>query len=320
MIKKILVLILIVILFNTKIDFFKSDEEIKKDSQEAINIVDKPKNDYYNIELGDSTDEVIQSVGRPARIDKCEYGFEWYVYNQNLKEFFMIGISNDEVVGMYSNSMNSIELEDIKINQDKKYIKQNYQPIEYKKKNNIRYIINSNDEYDILHINKKYITIFYDIHDESKIVSYQIINENQEDNLEGVYSSQDEEIQKSYELQIIDLCNCERIKEGLNPLEYKYLPQISSQKHSEDMMENNYFDHVNLKQKTPFDRMKEEGIEYTSAGENIAAGQTNAIYAHEAWMNSMGHRKNILGNYKYIGVGIAFGGHYKIYYTQNFYK
>ncbi len=41
--------------------------------------------------------------------------------------------------------------------------------------------------------------------------------------------------------------------------------------------------------------MKREGIVYTSAGENIAAGQINAIYAHEAWMNSEGHRKNILG-------------------------
>ena len=37
------------------------------------------------------------------------------------------------------------------------------------------------------------------------------------------------------------------------------------------------------------------------------------------WMNSKGHRKNILGDYKYIGVGVVFGGHYKIYYTQNFY-
>ncbi|MDU2198224.1 MAG: CAP domain-containing protein, partial [Peptostreptococcaceae bacterium] len=70
---------------------------------------------------------------------------------------------------------------------------------------------------------------------------------------------------------------------------------------------------------TPFDRMKKEGITYISAGENIASGQFSAIYAHEALMNSKGHRKNILGNYKYIGVGVDFGGTYKIYYTENFY-
>ena len=63
-----------------------------------------------------------------------------------------------------------------------------------------------------------------------------------------------------------------------------------------------------------------ENIEYIRSGENIAAGQINAIYAHEALMNSLGHRKNILGNYDNIGVGVSFGGHYKIYYTQNFYS
>ena len=85
------------------------------------------------------------------------------------------------------------------------------------------------------------------------------------------------------------------------------------------MLLKNYFGHINNENKSPFDRMKSEGINYTNAGENIAAGQNSAIYAHHAWMNSLGHRKNILGDYKYIGVGVIFGGHYNIYYTQNFY-
>ena len=85
------------------------------------------------------------------------------------------------------------------------------------------------------------------------------------------------------------------------------------------MMKENYFDHTNKNNESPFDRMKKENITYSGAGENIAAGQTSAIFAHEAWMNSQGHRKNILGDYKYIGVGVSFGGYYSIYYTQNFY-
>ena len=85
------------------------------------------------------------------------------------------------------------------------------------------------------------------------------------------------------------------------------------------MNDKNYFDHTNKENKSPFDRMEEEGINYKNAGENIAAGQSSAIYAHHAWMNSLGHRKNILGDYKYIGVGVIFGGYYNIYYTQNFY-
>ena len=65
--------------------------------------------------------------------------------------------------------------------------------------------------------------------------------------------------------------------------------------------------------------MEKVGITYITAGENIASGQFSSIFAHEALMNSPGHRKNILGNYKYIGVGVDFGGRYKIYYTENFY-
>ncbi|EPZ59307.1 cysteine-rich secretory family protein [[Clostridium] sordellii ATCC 9714] len=66
--------------------------------------------------------------------------------------------------------------------------------------------------------------------------------------------------------------------------------------------------------------MKKEDIIYSIAGENIAAGQINSVYAHEALMNSLGHRRNILGDYENVGVGVSFGGHYKIYYTQNFYS
>ena len=109
------------------------------------------------------------------------------------------------------------------------------------------------------------------------------------------------------------------LKNNLNILSYSEKATTSSRKHSEDMMIKNYFDHTNKENKSPFDRMEEEGINYKNAGENIAAGQSSAIYAHHAWMNSLGHRKNILGDYKYIGVGVIFGGYYNIYYTQNFY-
>lgn len=67
--------------------------------------------------------------------------------------------------------------------------------------------------------------------------------------------------------------------------------------------------------------MTREGIGWRRYAENIAAGQTSAIMAHEAWMNSSGHRDNILRTgLDYMGAGVAFGGTYRIYYTQNFYK
>lgn len=297
----------------------------KSDTKEYIQ-VSLQKEKKYNqhnlndIKIGDYKDKVLAILGNPDRIDNSEYNFNWYVYNKDYNNFIMIGIFNDKVEGIYSNSINSSELKNIKIGDTKEDVLKKYTPIEYKKKGNTKYIINSNGEYSIIQQNNKYITFFYDKYNKDKICSYQIISKDLELETSSIYAKSNKDLIKSYEMQIIDLTNSVRVKEGLDPLKYSEKATISSKKHSKDMYINDYFDHINKNNKTPFDRMKNEGIKYLSAGENIAAGQTSAIYAHEAWMNSSGHRKNILGDYKYIGVGVEFGGTYKIYYTQNFYS
>ncbi len=309
--------------FNLKENEINNKAEVLNEiNNEAEVLNDNTEIDIKNLEkikLGSTTKELINKIGKPARIDKSEYSFSWYVYNQYDENFAMVGVKNDKVVGIYSNSINSCEIENIKLNENRNDIRKEYKPLEYKKKGNTRYMINSYDQYDILNINKKYITVFYDIYNDNKVTSYQVISEDAEESLNGMYAKESEDIKKAFELQTIDLVNATRIKHGLNKLEYSEKATKSSRKHSEDMMIKNYFDHTNKNDESPFDRMKKEDIEYSGAGENIAAGQTSAIFAHEAWMNSEGHRKNILGNYKYIGVGVVFGGHYSIYYTQNFY-
>lgn len=293
-----------------------SNEELNK----STSIDDISIENFMNIKIGDSEEYLLSQIGEPARIDESEYSFKWYVYNQYSTKFAMVGIENSVVVALYSNSMDSIEMENIKLNtSNRNYVRENYEPLEYKRKGNTRYIINSEDQYDIIKENDKYITVFYDIYENNRVCSYQIINSKSEASLNGMYPKDSEELRISFELQIIDLTNSVREQNGLNKLEYSDKATASSRFHSEDMMEKNYFDHVDKDNKTPFDRMKDKGISYIGAGENIAAGQVSAIYAHEAWMDSQGHRKNILGDYKYIGVGVVFGGHYTIYYTQNFY-
>ena len=230
----------------------------------------------------------------------------------------MVGIEEDNVVALYSNGIDSNEI-DIRLNSNRDFVREKYSPLEYKKKGNTRYVINSDDQYDILDIGKNYVTVFYDIYEDNKVCGYQIISKKAESTLNGIYPQGNDRLQESFEVQTKDLVNTERTKNNLNILSYSEKATTSSRKHSEDMMIKNYFDHTNKENKSPFDRMEEEGINYKNAGENIAAGQSSAIYAHHAWMNSLGHRKNILGDYKYIGVGVIFGGYYNIYYTQNFY-
>lgn len=335
--KKIIALVLVVVVFflyngelKYAIDKFKDkkSEEITETlsydvvedngesttSNSEINI----KN-YEDIKIGDSLESVINKVGKPGRIDESEYSFKWYVYNQYGDKFFMVGIEEEKVAALYSNSINTCESDKIKLDYNRDYVRENYEPLEYKKKGNTRYIISSDDQYDIIKKDKKYITVFYDIYEDYRICAFQVLNEKVENSLDGIYAKEDEDLRKSLELQVIDLANSVRAQRNLNKLSFSEKATVSSRKHSQDMLEKDYFDHVNKENKNPFDRMKSEGIVYLGAAENIAAGQTSAIYAHEAWMNSEGHRKNILGNYNNIGVGVSFGGYYSLYYTQNFY-
>ncbi|HBJ00567.1 MAG TPA: hypothetical protein DDY89_06285, partial [Lysinibacillus sp.] len=85
---------------------------------------------------------------------------------------------------------------------------------------------------------------------------------------------------------------------------------------SQDMQSNNYFSHTSPTFGSPFDRMKALGIAYKSAGENIAQGQRSPQEVVQAWMDSPGHRANILnGKFTHIGVGYVKSGNY---WTQQF--
>ena len=113
--------------------------------------------------------------------------------------------------------------------------------------------------------------------------------------------------------------NQERTEAGLKPLQVDMdLVRVAKTK-SHDMAENNYFSHVSPNLGTVYNMLDREGIYYTRAGENIArAASVNR--AHELFMNSSGHRANILhSGYTHIGVGIVkHGTSYRV--TQVFIK
>ncbi|MEW4211784.1 CAP domain-containing protein [Priestia megaterium] len=120
-----------------------------------------------------------------------------------------------------------------------------------------------------------------------------------------------------FEQKVVDLVNQEREKQGLTPLTLnKKLSDVARTK-SKDMMDKGYFDHNSPTYGSPFDMMKQFGIEYTTAGENIAKGQQSPEDVMNAWMNSDGHRKNILNpDFTEIGVGYVKGD--TTYWTQQF--
>ncbi|XRG79509.1 CAP domain-containing protein [Rossellomorea sp. GAMAL-10_SWC] len=108
----------------------------------------------------------------------------------------------------------------------------------------------------------------------------------------------------AYESKVVDLTNAERTKAGLKPFTVNATLSKTARLKSQDMTDKNYFDHTSPTYGSPFDMMKQFGITYSYAAENIAKGQKTPEEVVTAWMNSAGHRANILNpNLTQIGVG-----------------
>lgn len=121
------------------------------------------------------------------------------------------------------------------------------------------------------------------------------------------------------EREVVRLVNAERAKQGLKPLELDSKLSSVARKKSQDMRDNNYFSHQSPTYGSPFDMLKQFGVSYRTAGENIAAGYPSAQAVVTGWMNSAGHRANILNpSFTKIGVGYVAGGKYGSYWTQLF--
>lgn len=120
----------------------------------------------------------------------------------------------------------------------------------------------------------------------------------------------------SYEQQVINLVNEIRVQNGLNKLKANWeLSRVARYK-SQDMHDNGYFSHTSPVYGSPFTMIKNFGISYRSAGENIAKGYSTPQAVVNGWMNSSGHRANILNaSYTQIGVGYVTSGNY---WTQMF--
>lgn len=120
----------------------------------------------------------------------------------------------------------------------------------------------------------------------------------------------------AYEKKVVELVNIERAANGLSALNLNSGLSDVARAKSQDMCDNKYFSHTSPTYGSPFDMMKSFGISYRTAGENIAMGYRTPEAVVDGWMNSPGHRANILNNsFTQIGVGYVASGNY---WTQMF--
>lgn len=172
------------------------------------------------------------------------------------------------------------------------------------------YVIQTDGDY-IGAVSKKYIKAIYPSSSGSNGVSNQGSNTSGGNTIASNNMNQDEQ-------EIFNLINKQRTNNGLTPLKIDEEVQKVARIKAEDMVTNNYFSHQSPTYGSPFDMLKSFKIPYKSAGENIAANSSNTG-AVNAWMNSSGHRANILSsNYNYTGIGVVSSPRYGKIYVQQF--
>ncbi len=294
---------------------------VEQAEKPALTAPDSQTFSVYNIQIGDSRTKVEQSLGLPKRQSRNEYGVDWYAYHENYQNFVMVSYNkNSRVNGIYtSHDLISSNI-GIALNTPKKTVQAKLgDPMEKMRKGLTYYLLNKTNEHDYYQLDNNYVTIFYDAHEQFTVTAIQIVDGNLEKAKNSMYAPGSPELRTGFEYQLFDVTNAARVTHGLPVLEWDDRVKQTARNHSADMARHAYFDHINLKGKSPFDRMEEDGIRFMAAGENLAYGQFSSVFAHEGLMNSSGHRKNILSrDFSYLGVGVAFNGESQPYFTENF--
>lgn len=268
------------------------------------------------ITIGMSLADALKLSGQPIREDSSEYGFKWLVFHNNYKNYYMIGVENNQVVAIYatSNLIEGIALGSTKSEMTTRY----GAPLDFISKGSTSYAQINDSESALYLYDQVYITAYFDQSNGGKSFAVKIINRTTEEKMKSHYGALTDELRLSYERQILDLANVYRTEQNLKVFTGHESLSNVARNHSKDMAIRKFFDHKNPSGYQFYDRITAAGLNFRSSAENIAAGYLNAFSAHCGWVNSPGHKANLIGNFDFLGVGVYFGGDYKIYYTQNF--
>ncbi|WP_028392319.1 CAP domain-containing protein [Bacillus cihuensis] len=310
----------LLVIVNDKLDSSSNKEHLDDPVQKPLLATPTQAFSIHNIELGDSKTDVESQIGAPKRSSLNEYGVDWHTYHENYQNFFMVAYDDQgKVAGLYTNQDLISSKQGLKLGAAKDTVlSQLGKPLTKIQKGFAFYQIN-NPEYDTFHIEKSYVTVFYDKHENNTVTALQIISDKLEANKKEFFGEPSPELEEGFEYQLFDLTNASRVNHGLSVLSWNEAVRKTARDHSNDMAVHNYFNHTNLDGESPFDRMEADAITFRMAGENLAAGQQSSIFAHEGLMNSLGHRENKLRpEYQELGVGVDFNSESRPYFTENY--
>ena len=285
-----------------------------------------------SILIGKSLQEVEKALGKPARIDKSGYDYDWYIYNLDLNKYVQVGVVNQKVVTVYAIGPQAnvdpftigMPLEEIftsfAIHTN---ILMQYEGNEYRIELtdtdvNTMPLIQFGDIFAQLYIDRFTSSLssvrFLDSETLIKQRPYEISYRGKLIEAGPLDSEEWHEVEEGAEKQIFDMTNVLRLRYELETLKWDEKTAEAAYEHSLDMYESNNFSHISDKYGNLSDRLKKAKVVYQSAGENIAANYIDAPAVMEGWLNSKGHRESLLNkDFTHIGVGV-----HRKYYTQNF--
>lgn len=324
MIKKTVISLIIAVLAVTITEFdtesFIAELFYKETTEENVSVPLYEGNRKVYIGMDES--EVFSEFGEPCDILKSEYGFLWNIFHDDFKNYIQVGTQNGKVVGIYTNSP-EFSFMGIRVGTSLIDVYLAFEtPLDYILKGNTKYITNSigdeNSGVVVFSEHGIYITVFYDLFKNNSVTSINIIDYNTEQSVDCIFALPTPELYESFEKLNFYAVNALRVREGLLPFKHSERLSEIALIHSEEMAENEYFDHTDLSGGNVPDRAETAGIKYGKIGENIAMGAQNSVYMHEMLMNSEGHRRNLLDDFTHLGVGVSFSYENVPYLTQNF--
>lgn len=284
--------------------------------------------------IGLKSEQIKAKYGKPARTSPSAYGYQWWVYDDHLKNYMQIGIENGKVVSVFAFGEN-LNTGKLTINGKRKTVLSGIATKQNVSLNSggTKYIFNLKSDdlkaRPLVRVGKTWAILYFDTftnrlagiryldsHTLAKMRPYSLSYYGKLPQSSQLSRKQWKTVESGEDQGILKMTNVIRKRFGLSELKWDGQAATAAFGHSKDMALHHYFDHTSPSQGTVGQRLHKAGVQYLEAGENIAANYPDGIAAMFGWLNSKGHRENLLHKpYTYLGVGV-----YKKEYTQDFVK
>ena len=305
-----------------------SSSKIEYKKTTALKISNK---DLYTL-MGQTQKSVMNQIGEPERIDPTAYGYQWWIYGQGTQKYFQIGMEGDKVVTVLALGKD-LSIAPFKIGEDasniyKKVTPRNHLTLTYKTAEvEVKFAKDELMVDPLIKLGDQWAQLYFD-HFTNKLVGirywtsdllikqkpYTLVYQGHLESLPEPSEQEWQNIDQAEQQEVLDMTNIFRMNNHLKPLELDDSTSQAAYLHSKEMNDRDYFSHDSKLQGSLSDRLQKQKVVFQVAGENIAWNYTDGISAVVGWINSEGHRKNLLDKrFTEIGVGI-----YKKYYTQDF--